>query len=138
MGRFCWHLGVSLALALVGWVGPRSSLAAAPTLSEGAADVVVVRNVAVKDGEVTGELVNKTNHAVRDVQLQIRHLWQWKDEFRPGTDELGRTVYQTVESEIPPGGSVRFTYRPSAPLVSRPDGFYQTTVSVAGFAEVYR
>lgn len=138
MRRLYLHLGVSLALVLVAWVGPRLSLAATLASAEKAAEVVVLRSVAVKDGEVTGELVNKTKHAVRDVQLQIRHLWQWKNEFRPGTDEVGRAVYYTVEKEIPPGASVPFTYKPSPSLPSRPDGFYQTTVSIAGFAEVYR
>lgn len=125
-------------MVAVTWLEPQFAVAAALVSADKAAEVVVVRNVTVRDGEVTGELINKTKHAVRDVQLQIRYLWQWKNEFRPGTDEVGKAVYYTVEKEIPPGASVPFTYKPSPPLPSRPDGFYQTTVSIAGFAEVYR
>jgi hypothetical protein len=138
MRRLYPHLAASLALVLAAWTAPGASHAATLASSEKAAEVVVMRNLAVKDGEVSGELVNRTNHVVRDVQLQIRHLWQWKNEFRPGTDELGRTVYHTVEKEISPGGSVPFSYKPTPPLPSRADGFFQTSVSISGYAEVYR
>lgn len=138
MRRLYLHLGVSLALVLVAWVGPKSSPAATLASAEKAAEVVVLRSVAVKDGEVTGELVNKSSHPVRDVQLFIRYIWQWKNEFRPGKDELGMAAYYTVDKEISAGGSVPFNYKPASPLPSRPDGFFETTVSVAGFAEVYR
>lgn len=125
-------------MAAVTWLEPQFAMAAAVVTAEKAAEVVVARNVTVKDGEVTGELVNKSSHPVRDVQLLIRHTWHWKNEFRPGKDELGMAVYYTEEKEISPGGSVPFNYKPASSLPSRPDGSFETTVSVAGFAEVFR
>ncbi|MBI2359801.1 MAG: hypothetical protein HYV04_13055 [Deltaproteobacteria bacterium] len=83
MRRLRMYVGVSLAVVLVAWVGPKAFFAATVAVPEKVPEVVVLSKVVVKDGEVSGELVNKTNHAVRDVQLQIRHLWQWKNEFRP-------------------------------------------------------
>lgn len=124
--------------AVVAWFGPQLAIGAALVSADKAAEVVVMRNVTVKDGEVSGELVNKSSHPVRDVQLLIRYIWQWKNEFRPGKDELGMAAYYTVDKEISAGGSVPFNYKPASPLPSRPDGFFETTVSVAGFAEVYR
>ena len=97
-----------------------------------------MRDVTVRDGEVSGDLFNKSQGLVREVQLQIRYTWIWNDEFHPGKDDPGRTVYYTVEKEIPPGQSVRFTYKPSPSLPARADGVFTTTVSVAGFTQVWR
>jgi hypothetical protein len=125
-------------VVLWGSVGPIREVGAATLLSrEKASEVVSLRGVEVKGGEVSGELVNQSQRLVRDVQLLIRYTWLWKNEFRPGQDDPGTAVYYTVERSIPPGQSVRFTYKPSSPLPSRPDGTYETTVSVAGFTEVY-
>jgi len=132
------HLGAIAIMAAMTWLQAETAIPATLVPAEKAAEVVVLRNVAIKDGKISGELVNQTKHAVRDVQLLIRHLWQWKNEFRPGTDEVGRAVYHTVEKEIAPGGSAPFSYEPSPPLPSGPGGFYQTTVSIAGFTEIIR
>ncbi len=102
------------------------------------AEVVSVRDVTIKEGEVSGEVVNKSQRLVREVQLQIQYTWLWNNEFHPGQDDPGRTVYYTVEREIQPGQSMRFVYKPSPPLPSRTDGVFETKVTVAGFAEVYR
>jgi len=118
------------------WFQPQ--LAGSATLLGAAkgAQVVVVENVTVKDGVVSGEVLNKSSGLLRDVQLLIRYVWLWKDEMRPGKDDPGMAVYSTLEKEIPPGGRAPFTYRPSPPLPSRSDGRFETTVSVAGFTEV--
>jgi hypothetical protein len=70
---------------------------AAPQLAERADEVIFLRNVAVKNGEVSGELVNNSPHAVRDVELQILYSWRWKDEFRPGKDDPGRAEYVALD-----------------------------------------
>jgi len=62
---------------------------------------------------------------------------RWADEFHPGQDDPGRTVYQTVAKEIKPGGSERFTHTPSPPLQARRDGEFVIDVKVAGFERVY-
>lgn len=126
--------------ALVLAAGIQRGLAIAATLLEAdkAAQIIAVRNVTVKEGAISGELVNNSRRALRDVQLQIRYTWHWKNEFQPRDDSPGDAVLYTVEKEIPPGGTLPFTYRPSAPLPSRPDGYFETTVSVAGFTEIIR
>ena len=91
---------LSLAAAL------GSALAAADgVLEDGkSAAVVSVASLKVEDGVVSGELVNRSKWPLREVQLLIRYIWQWKSEFKPGEDVQGRAVYYTVEKEITPGG----------------------------------
>ena len=129
-------LGVLLSPVL-GFV---SALAASDTVLEGgkAAEIVSLANLKVEEGVVSGELLSRSQRPLRDVQLLIRYIWQWKKEFKPGEDTDGRSVYYTVEEEISPGGKVEFTYGPSPPLPSRPDGYFETMVTVAGFSEVIR
>ncbi len=100
--------------------------------------IVALRNVSIKDGEVSGEVVNNSSDTLREVVLQIRYFWRWADEFHPGKDDPGRTVYYTAAKEIPPGGSARFDYKPSPPLPVRRDGSFVIDVKVAGFERVYR
>ena len=99
---------------------------------------VTLRNVSIKTGEVSGEVVNNSSDTLRDVVLEIRYSWRWADEFHPGKDDPGRTVYYTAAKEIPPGGSARFEYKPSPPLPERRDGSFVIDVKVAGFERVYR
>jgi hypothetical protein len=128
---------VSVLAAFLAVDGVRRAAVAATLASpDQAAQVVSVRAVTVKDGAVSGQIVNNSSRTIRDVQLQIRYTWLWKNEMRPGEDSVSDTVYYTVEGDIPPGGNKPFTYKPSSPLPSRPDGRYEVTVSVAGFAEL--
>jgi hypothetical protein len=99
---------------------------------------VTLRNVSIRTGEVSGEVVNNSSDTLRDVVLEIRYSWRWADEFHPGKDDPGRTVYYTAAKEIPPGGSARFDYKPSPPLPERRDGSFVIDVKVAGFERVYR
>ncbi|MGH7772781.1 MAG: hypothetical protein ACREQA_11180 [Candidatus Binatia bacterium] len=125
-------------LSVVTWIQPKPAISATLLYAEKAAEIVTVRNVTVKDNVVSGELLNKSRRSLRDVQLLIRYAWQWNNEFRPKDDSPGDAVFYTVEKEIPPGGTVPFTYKPSSSLASRPDGNFVTTVSVAGFTEIIR
>ncbi len=100
--------------------------------------IATLRNVSIKNGEVSGELVNNSSDTLRDVVVEIRYTWLWTDEFHPGKDDPGRTVYYTAAKEIPPGGSARFEYKPSPPLPERRDGSFVIDVKVAGFERVYR
>ncbi|TMA95350.1 MAG: hypothetical protein E6J74_12160 [Deltaproteobacteria bacterium] len=99
--------------------------------------IVTLRNVSIKNGEVSGEIVNNSRDTLRDVVLEIRYSWRWANEFHPGKDDPGRTVYYTAAKEIPPGGSARFEYKPSPPLPERRDGSFVIDVKVAGFERVY-
>ncbi len=103
---------------------------------ESAPQIVALRDATVKDGAVSGEVVNNSSYTVRDVELLIRHIWHWKNEFRPGSDTESNAVYYVVKGELAPGGSIPFNYRPSAPLASGPDGAFETTVAISGYTEV--
>ena len=85
--------------------------------------IATLRDVSIKNGEVSGELVNNSSDTLRDVVLEIRYSWLWTDESA---------------KEIPPGGSARFEYKPSPPLPVRRDGSFLVDVKIAGFERVYR
>ena len=40
---------------------------------------------------LTGEIVNRTPHLIRDVELLVQYHWRWKNEFKPGKVAPGRT-----------------------------------------------
>jgi len=117
-------------------VQPDAALSATLMSQEQATQVVSIRNLTVKDGAVSGELVNKSPRTIRDVQLLIRYTWLWTNEMRPGEESPGDAVYVTVEGDIPSSGSKPFTYRPASPLPARTDGRFDVSVAVAGYAEI--
>lgn len=119
---------VCLAMAVLGVV------TAAPGLA--VAEAVVVRNLTVTDGAVSGDLVNTSHRLVRDVRLLVRHTWLWTSEQSPGEESPGRAVYPTVHEDIPPGGSRSFTVRVDPPLPVRSDGRFETAVEVVGVTEI--
>lgn len=130
------RLMVFAFLTFAVWLCPRPGVSQDVLPGDQAPQMVTVHNVGVEDGVVSGELVNSSKWPLSEVQLLIRYVWHWRKEFKPGEDTEGRAVYYTVEKKIPPGGKVDFTYRPAPPLPSRPDGYFETTVTVAGFAEI--
>lgn len=127
--------GCALVLLIVG----APALVVSETISvlpASQAPKVVVRGATTGDQMVSGEVLNLSFHRVRDVELLIRHIWHWNNEFRPGENPPGFGDYLTVKAEILPGSSERFSYRlPSSPP-SRPDGYFETVVTVAGFTEI--
>jgi len=123
------------------WVGctllgaATMAAAEAPMSSRQAAQVVVITDVSTENGAVSGMLVNKSSHWVRNVRLLIRHAWLWKDERHPHADSPGTAEYYVVHTAIPPGGSLRITRTPSPPLPRRSDGHFETSAEVVGFEE---
>jgi len=103
-----------------------------------AAQILTVDKISVREGVVSGEVQNKSTRTLRDVQLFIRYVWLWNDEFHPGKDDPSTAAYHSLGQEISPGGSVRFTFTPSPPLPKLPNGYFETSVSIAGFTEVIR
>jgi hypothetical protein len=95
-----------------------------------------LRNVEMRDNVMTGEIVNQSSHRVRDVELLIRQIWHWNNEFRPGANPPGAADYYTVTAEIPSGGTELITYRVLSLLPARSDGYFETVVTVAGFTEI--
>lgn len=132
-------LVITALLSLATGALPASGSAATLSSPEEAGRVVYLRNLTISEtGEVTGEVVNNSKQTVRDIRLQILHSWRWKNEFRPGTDDPGRAVYYSVDQEIAPGQSTRFTYKPSPALPARTDGYFENSVNIAGFAQIFR
>jgi len=101
-----------------------------------ASKMVAVRNTTFQDNTVSGELLNLSSHRVREVELLMRHIWHWNNEFRPGANAPGAADYYTVKTEIPSGATERFTFRVPSPLPARSDGYFETVVTVAGFTEI--
>lgn len=124
------------ALILVAGARPLSAISPMVETDDQAMTSVAVRDIKVEDHGVSGEVVNRSPHPVRDVELLVRYMWRWNDEFNPGREAPGRAVYVKVGKEIRPGKSAPFAYRPSTALPDRTDGHFEIDVSVAGFTEV--
>jgi hypothetical protein len=117
--------------------GPAARAASETIVSgETASRVVGLTDVKVNLGVVSGVLVNKSAHPIREVELLIDHAWLWRDERHPGEVNPGRSEYYTVHGEVSPHGSLPFTYHPSPPLPRRDDGHFETSVQIVGFVEV--
>jgi hypothetical protein len=98
---------------------------------------VVLRHVtADSSGTVSGTLINRTGLTLRDVKVEVNYAWVWSNDFKPGEDSPGRTVYVTAPATIPPYGQASFSYQPSPPLPSREDGHFVPSVHVIGFTQI--
>lgn len=100
------------------------------------AKLLTLDKINVADGVVSGEVVNRSSHTLRDVQLFIRHTWLWDNETKPGANDPGTSAYYALPKEIPPNGRVPFTFKPSPPLTKMAGGHFDTSVAIAGFTEV--
>ena len=110
---------------------PPEALVLAPE----AARTIVIDNLAVHEGSVSGTVVNKSSATLRGVELSLRQVWFWTDERHPGTDSPGRTLPFTLAGEVAPNGSAPFTFQ-TPPLDPRSDGRFVSTMDVTGFTEV--
>ena len=129
---------VGYALMAVSMV-PAFSTAEMVVSPEQALQSIRLLNVTVQNEIVSGEIVNTSPWPVRDVELLVQHRWHWVNELRPGENNPGTAVFYKVEREIPPGGSVPFTYgQPSPPSTPDAAGQFETVVSVAGFEQIMR
>jgi len=104
---------------------------------EQTARIVSVEKVSVTDGSVSGEVINHSKNALRDVQLLIRYIWLWDNETKPGKNDPSASFYYNLPAEIPPGGRASFTFKPSQPLAKASGGHFETSASIAGFSEVF-
>lgn len=100
-----------------------------------AVQTIVITDLNVGEGSVSGTVVNKSSATVRDVALLLRQEWQWKDELHPGTDSPGRTLPFTLAGDVAPNASAPFTFH-IPPLDQRSDGSFVTRMDVTGFTEV--
>ena len=129
-------IAFALWLGVVTMVWPQLTRSQAIRSAEEIQRIVTIENLSVQDGAVSGQVHNLSSRTVRDVQLFIRHTWLWDNEFHPGKMDPGASTFQTLQQEIPPGGTARFSFTPSPPLAKASGGHFVTTVSVAGFTEV--
>ena len=100
--------------------------------------VLIFEKIAIRDGEVSGELVNRSPQGVYGVELQVLYSWRWNNDFHPGRDDPGRAEYFKIEREIPPGQRVPFVHQPSPPLPVRKDGTFEITIKVISFTKIFR
>jgi hypothetical protein len=104
---------------------------------EATARIVSVERVSVSDGSVSGEVINQSKNTLRDVQLLIRYIWLWDNETKPGRNDPSISFYYNLPGEIPPGGRASFTFKPAQPVAKVSGGHFETSASIAGFAEVF-
>jgi hypothetical protein len=125
---FC---GVLLSFA---WV---SMASAGEALSrEMATQKVEVRNIQLQGNVISGEVVNKSQNPMRNLELLIQYHWLWNNEFKPGATSPGKSLYVVLDKELRPGEPARFS-APLDPLAApRHDGYYMTEVTLAGFTEI--
>ena len=123
-------------LALLGMLSAHS--AGSQTVRDRAetASLLAIEKFSAREGTVAGEIHNRSPHAIREVQLFIRYTWLWDEEFKPGKDDPGTSIYYTLAGEIAAAGRLPFTYSPSPPLAKVSGGHFETTVAIAGYAEV--
>jgi hypothetical protein len=100
------------------------------------APIVALEQISIKDGIVQGVVRNKSDHAVRDVQLFIRYTWLWDDERNPGKIDPGTSTYYTLKETIQPKATINFIFAPSPPLPKIAGGRFDASVKIAGFTEI--
>ncbi len=130
----CISFLLLIALAFVVW--PNTARSQAVRSEKDVAAVVVLDKISVQNGAVSGTVHNKSSHIIRDLQLFIRYSWLWDNEFKPGKDDPGTSTFYKLPQEIPPQGTISFTFTPATPLPKVSGGRFQTSVSIAGFTEV--
>jgi hypothetical protein len=125
---------VLVSLAMILWW--QNTLAQTMRSKDESTRTLAVEKVAVKDGAVSGDIHNLSQNTLRDVQLYMRYIWIWDNEFHPGNNDPSTSYVYTVPQEIPPGGRVSFTFSPSPALPKASGGHFMTQVSPAGYTEV--
>jgi len=128
-----WSFGALLGILSLPLHGATAT--AAVVSSSEAGRTIVINDLAVQDGSVSGTIVNKSSATVREVKLLLQQSWQWKDERHPGTDSPGRTLPFTLGGDVAPNTSARFTFQ-TPRLPQRSDGQFVTTMDVISFSEV--
>jgi hypothetical protein len=128
-----WIFGALLGVLILPLHG---ATATAPVVSSSeAAQTIVINDLTVREGSVSGTIVNKSSATIRGVNLLLRQTWLWNNERHPGTDSPGRTLPFTFRGDVAPNASAPFTFQ-TPPLPQRSDGRFVTTMDVTGFTEV--
>ena len=128
------RLSCSLVGALA--VGICSGSGADTVVSAPAAlNSVTVENLQFDNGAINGEIVNRTQHRLEQVEPQVTYNWLWRNEFKPGADSPGWVGQLTVPATLAPGERYAFHYAPEQPLTTRDDGRFAPSVDVVSYVE---
>ena len=136
--RIDWLIGLTalslgVALTLLATVAHSQKVRS----DEEVARILAIEQLSVQEsGVVRGQVHNKSNHAVREVEIFIRYTWLWEDERNPGKVDPGTSTYFRLKETINPGNSTSFIYKPSPPLPKIAGGRFETSVKIAGFSEI--
>ena len=128
-----WLLGALLSGLALSSPGPCRAEAVVPPAE--AQRAVVVRDVMVQEGSVSGTVVNRSSATVRAVSLRLEQEWQWSDERHPGADSPGRTLSFTLPGDVAPSSTAQFRFD-TPRLPARTDGTFVSSMDVSGFTEV--
>ncbi len=129
-------IGLLAAMACAVVLSPASALRGQTLLSsEEAAKSVALEKVDVSPVGVSGIVVNKTPHTIRNVEVLVQYHWLWKNEFKPGTDSPGRTAVVRLNQELSPGQSAPFRHSLEAGA-DRKDGHFAPEVTIGAFTVV--
>jgi hypothetical protein len=130
-----WVLGAALGILLLPLhvVGAEDAVLSDPEVTL----AIVIEDLQVANGTVSGTVVNNSDAIIRGVGLLLRQTWHWTDERHPGPDSPGRSTPFTLTEDVPPHGRTPFRFETPA-LGERPGGRFVTTMDVTGFTEVGR
>jgi hypothetical protein len=128
-----WIFGALLGIVILPLHGASATAAVLP--ASDVAQTIVINDLTVREGSVSGTIVNKSSATVRGVALLLRQTWLWNNERHPGTDSPGRTLPFTFAADVAPHATAPFTFQ-IPPLPQRSDGQFVTTMEVTGFTEV--
>ena len=128
--------GIVILVSLATILWSQHTLAQSLRSKEEVSHIIAIDKLAVKDSTVSGEVHNLSPNTLRDVQLYVRYIWLWDNEFHPGNNDPSTSFIYTVPQEIAPGGRAPFTFSPSPPLPKAAGGHFMTAVAEAGFTEV--
>ena len=133
-----WFFGLAFIALLLSAAGfAPFAIAQELTTPRQLSRAVDLENVSVQpNGAISGKLANRTGYVIRDVKLMIDYAWIWRNDFKPGADNPGRTVYTTVQGDIGPHGESSFSFEPSPPLSSSDAGHFEPVVKVVGYTQM--
>lgn len=81
-------------------------------------------------------MTNSLLHPIRDIDLLLKYIWRWNDEFHPADNAPGNISVVTLKEQLAPGQTLDFAYAGPPPDAKRADGRFETEISVAGFTVV--
>jgi hypothetical protein len=128
-------LGVTAALGCALLSDPGAAPAQTVLNPQEAAKIVAIEDLRVSPAGVSGVVVNRTPHIIRDVEILVQYHWLWNNEFKPGTDSPGQTVVLRIDKPLQPGQSAPFSHTLSI-AGDRKDGRFVPEATVGAFAVV--